>query len=91
VVQLKITLQGIQPAICRRILVRPSITFDKLHELIQIVMGWTNSHLHEFNVNEQRIGSFFDGLELEIDEELIGPATFDWRLFLGRFEGQTSI
>ena len=29
----------------------PSLTFDKLHRVLQISFGWTNSHMHEFNVS----------------------------------------
>lgn len=75
VVQLKITLQGIQPPIWRRLQVGASVSFEQLHTLFQTVMGWTNSHLHEFNMKELRIGPFFDGLELEGNEELIDETT----------------
>jgi hypothetical protein len=46
--QIKITLNDIKPPIWRRILVTPEITLDGLHDVLQIVMGWTNSHLHQF-------------------------------------------
>jgi len=46
--QIKITLKNINPPIWRRILVAPEIKLDKLHDVLQIVMGWTNSHLHQF-------------------------------------------
>lgn len=54
--QLKITLDGITPAIWRRFLVSSNITLDRLHDSIQIVMGWTNSHLHMFEIKEQIFG-----------------------------------
>lgn len=47
VFQFKITLQGIDPPIWRRIQTK-DCTLDKLHEHIQTAMGWTNSHLHQF-------------------------------------------
>lgn len=46
--QLKITLQWSQPAIWRRVVVRANMRLDRLHDVIQIAMGWTNSHLHQF-------------------------------------------
>jgi hypothetical protein len=46
--QLKITLNNTKPPVWRRILVAPEIKLDKLHDVLQIVMGWTNSHLHQF-------------------------------------------
>ena len=43
--QLKITLNGITPPILRRLLVSENITFYRLHHIIQITMGWTNSEI----------------------------------------------
>lgn len=45
------------------------MTFAQLHQVIQLAMGWTNAHLHEFRVNARRIGPFYK--ELEGNEELI--------------------
>ncbi len=53
--QFKITLRDITPPIWRRIQVR-DCTLDKLHEHIQTAMGWTNSHLHHFEINDQLYG-----------------------------------
>lgn len=53
--QFKITLLGSEPPIWRRIQVQ-DCTLDKLHELIQTAMGWTNSHLHQFEIKGQRYG-----------------------------------
>ena len=47
--QFKITLQGIEPPIWRRIQTK-DCSVDKLHEHIQTAMGWTNSHLHRFEI-----------------------------------------
>jgi hypothetical protein len=51
--QLKITLKRSDPPIWRRIQIE-DCTLGKLHEHIQTAMGWTNSHLHEFEVGGQR-------------------------------------
>jgi hypothetical protein len=51
---LKIQLLDIEPAIWRRFIVPASITLDRLHDVIQIVMGWTDSHLHEFTIGNKR-------------------------------------
>jgi hypothetical protein len=48
--QLKVVLKEIQPPIWRRFQVRSGITFRELHETLQVVMGWWNSHLHLFQV-----------------------------------------
>jgi len=49
VYQFKIMLKGIEPPIWRRIQTK-DCTLDKLHECIQTAMGWTNSHLHQFEI-----------------------------------------
>ena len=48
--QFKITLQHIEPVIWRRVQVPANLSFGDLHWVIQEVMGWENSHLHEFEV-----------------------------------------
>jgi hypothetical protein len=47
--QFKITLLDTEPAIWRRIQTK-DCSVDKLHECIQTAMGWTNSHLHRFEI-----------------------------------------
>jgi hypothetical protein len=53
--QFKITLLESQPHIWRRIQVKNG-TLDKLHEHIQTAMGWTNSHLHQFEIDGECYG-----------------------------------
>ena len=54
--QLKITLMGIKPPIWRRVLVSNAVTLDELHHILQIAMGWTDSHLHMFMIGQKRYG-----------------------------------
>jgi len=64
---LKIRLLDIEPEIWRRFVMPASITLDRLHDVIQIVMGWTDSHLHEFTIGKKRYTEYpqerDDGLE----------------------------
>lgn len=64
---LKISLLEIKPEIWRRFVVPASISLDRLHDVIQIVMGWTDSHLHEFTLGKKRYTEYpeykDDGLE----------------------------
>jgi pRiA4b ORF-3-like protein/uncharacterized protein DUF6933 len=53
--QFKITLLESEPRIWRRIQIKNG-TLDKLHEHIQTAMGWTNSHLHQFHIGDERYG-----------------------------------
>lgn len=54
--QLKVTLRGSRPPIWRRILVRSDIRLSRLHEILQAVMGWTDSHLHQFEAGRTLYG-----------------------------------
>ena len=54
--QLKVTLKGINPPIWRRIQVTDDTTLSKLHYILQIVIGWTDSHLHQFKVEQISYG-----------------------------------
>lgn len=60
---LKIQLLDIEPAIWRRFVVPANITLDRLHDVIQIVMGWTDSHLHEFTIGNKRYTQYPESKE----------------------------
>jgi hypothetical protein len=45
IAQLKIKLDGVEPAVVRRVEVPLSIRLDRLHLVLQAAIGWTNSHL----------------------------------------------
>ena len=60
---LKIRLLDIEPEIWRRFVVPASITMDRLHDVIQIVMGWTDSHLHEFTIGKKRFPEYPESKE----------------------------
>jgi hypothetical protein len=74
---LRIELLDIKPLIWRRVRVERSVTFKHLHETLQIVMGWQNSHLHEFRAGELILG-MKDVEELDERENLQDED--DWRL-----------
>ena len=68
--QLKIELQGAKPPIWRRLLVPSDIKLDVLHLAIQISMGWTDSHLHQFITKEREFyGVKEDDLEFDVKDE----------------------
>lgn len=62
--EIRVQLQEIEPPIWRILWVRPQTRLARLHKIIQTSMGWTNSHLHLF----------------EIGDELYGEGDFDWEI-----------
>ncbi|WP_428356946.1 plasmid pRiA4b ORF-3 family protein [Methyloprofundus sp.] len=69
--QLKISLEGSKPPIWRRLLVASDIKLDVFHLALQITMGWTNSHLHQFISRDRKLYGIkdddfeFDNLEIQ--------------------------
>lgn len=55
-VQIKVTLDDIEPPIWRRLLVPLTTTLSELHHILQAAMGWTDSHLHQFEIGGLRYG-----------------------------------
>ena len=54
VCQLKVTLRGTRPPIWRRLLVPADTTLTRMHRVLQIAMGWQDSHMYEFRVDVRR-------------------------------------
>lgn len=66
---LKIALMHIEPEIWRRAIIPGSITLDRLHDVVQIIMGWQDSHLHQFTIGTK---NYSDDPEIKVaglDEE----------------------
>ena len=52
--QLKVILNGSQPPIWRQLQVPGTANLGWLHAVLQVAIGWTNSHLHQFICREHR-------------------------------------
>lgn len=70
VYQFKISLQGLRPAIWRRIQVPANYTFWDLHVAIQDAMGWLDYHLHTFQILNLTSGQVEEIGIPDEDEEL---------------------
>jgi hypothetical protein len=70
---LKVTLDEIDPPMWRRLDVPASVTLARLHDLLQAALGWTNSHLHVFEIGDQRIAIPYD-LEQLMDGQITRSA-----------------
>jgi Plasmid pRiA4b ORF-3-like protein len=54
ILQFRVSLDHLEPHIWRRIQVPDSFTLKQLHRVVQLVMGWQDSHLHEFILSGKR-------------------------------------
>ena len=76
--EVKITLLEIDPPIWRRIQVPSTIPLCCLHDALQAVLGWTDSHLHQFEKEGKYWGvpvdDGFDGDVEVIDESKVPVA-----------------
>ncbi len=72
---IKVTLMGSDPPIWRRLEVTNAMTLGELHYALQIAMGWTESHLHEFEIEGERYGripdEMFDDPPLDEDSVIL--------------------
>jgi hypothetical protein len=62
-VRLKVTLLEVVPPIWRRFQVPVNFTLRRLHVVLQQVMGWKDSHPHQFRVGNQTFGMPSDDSE----------------------------
>ena len=69
--QIKVTLDDTHPPVWRRIQVPGNTTLLKLHDILQIVMGWEDYHLHMFTIEGLIFGDPADdeyGDRITLDE-----------------------
>ncbi len=83
VLELEVELEWIEPRIWRRFRIPSDVSLGDLHVVLQLVMGWTDSHLHMFQLKDGRRasdeGQRFSGLaafglEEDLDEDEISLA-----------------
>lgn len=74
---LRITLNGSKPPIWRRVAVRSDITLGELHEVIQIAMGWTDSHLHQFVLRDKSLKPYPQEMARRLQQDAWDPTLLD--------------
>ncbi len=52
IVRLKVTMDDVEPGVMRRLEVPAGLRLDRLHQVLQIAIGWTNSHLWELRARD---------------------------------------
>ncbi len=54
-VTLRVELQHVNPLVWRRIIVSNQATLAALHNYLQWIMGWNDTHAHDFQVGNDRV------------------------------------
>ena len=67
--QLKVALRDTKLPIWRTVQVPGDVTLRQLHEVLQLTMGWENSHLHEFRVDGVSYGEPDDDFDTDVKDE----------------------
>jgi hypothetical protein len=77
---LHVVLLGSEPPIWRRLQVPGDASLDWLHAVLQVAIGWTNSHLHQFMVGEDCYSDTrHHSAEFEGDPEILEERKFTLR------------
>lgn len=71
VYELKVTLIGVEPPIWRRVQVPSTILMCCLHDCLQAIFGWKDSHLHQFEADGQVWSNpdWFEDDDIEVVDE----------------------
>jgi len=79
--KLKVVPQGISPMIWGRLLVCGDSTIADLHFTIQIAMGWTDDHLHQFRIHGKRyVIARLGGISFSDDPESVSLKDSGFRI-----------
>lgn len=76
----RVDLDGARPPVWRRLTLSSALTLDQLHDVLQVAMGWTDSHLHQFQMGDRRRGTRPFLTDFDIEEGDTGIAESGVRL-----------
>ena len=90
-VRIRLDLHGATPPVWRRLVLPGDLTLPRLHDVIQVAMGWTDSHLHRFRTGRDHQAPYFlthfdvaegeDGMledEVRVDQLLVDRGDELW-------------
>jgi Plasmid pRiA4b ORF-3-like protein len=90
--RLRVTLREVAPPVVRVLDVPAAVTLPELHDLLQVGIGWTDSHLHQFGAGRARYGipdpDFADLDFADLDTDLHDERTATLRDLPARFSYQ---
>ena len=76
---IRISLRGTKPEVWRRFTIPGVLDLGEVHDAVQQVMGWTDSHLHHFSLGDPYRSPYFI-TEFDISEGDEGTLETDARL-----------
>ena len=75
--QLKVQLRDVHPAVWRRFTFGDRLSIADLHRVIQLLMGWEDDHLHRFRIHGRDYGiEEMDGMPFDEDAEDVPLSRF---------------
>jgi hypothetical protein len=78
--QLKVQLRDVHPAVWRRFSLGDNLSIADLHRAIQVLMGWEDDYLHRFRIHGQDYGiEHMDGMPFDEDAEDVPLSRFGFR------------
>jgi hypothetical protein len=81
VYQLRVVLREISPLVWRRLLVHADSTIAGLHEVLQVSFGWSDVHLHRFEIQGREYGiSYLGGISFRDDARKVPLRTLGLRV-----------
>jgi hypothetical protein len=99
VFQMRVTLAGVDdPPVWRQVVIPAGYALDRVHDAIQVTMGWQDSHLHVFRIAGREYGPAYLDDELEMLNEkqfrigdLVKTATWPLTSTTSAMAGNTSL
>ena len=74
--QIKVSLDGVDPQVWRRVELESTVTLAGLHTIIQHAMGWWDTHPHEFTI--EGVGDGADEGEVLLTDVAPAGTTFGY-------------
>ncbi len=79
--QLRVVLRGLSPLVWRRLLVHPESTIAEFHLVLQASFGWSDDHLHRFEIHGREYGiSYLGGISFRDDPRIVRLHTLGLRV-----------
>ena len=58
---IKFALRGVSPMVWRRMKIPGNTSLAKLHDIIQLIFDWDDTHLHQFHIYGKNYGKYYHG------------------------------